>query len=77
MVPWGDWVYTKETQYVLEGPFLDAFRPPEVQGDAVVDWWVRVVHKTGETQDGKPIGIDISLPSDKWALIVAPKPEGK
>ncbi len=72
---WGDYVYTKETSYLAEGAFLAPFHLPEVQGQAVVYWWVRAVRKTGEDENGKPIGIDISLPSEKWALILDPKPE--
>lgn len=74
---YGDYVYTQETSYLAEGPFLAPFHLPEVQGQAVVYWWVRVVRKTGEDEYGKPIGIDLSLPSQDWTLILDPKPEGQ
>jgi hypothetical protein len=74
---YGDYIYVKEASYLLEGPFLAPFHLPEVQGQAVVYWWVRVVRKTGEDQSGKPIGIDISLPSGQSTLILDPKPEGQ
>jgi hypothetical protein len=74
---YGDYVYTKEVSYLAEGAFLAPFHLPEEQGPAVVYWWVRVVRKTGEDETGKPIGIDISLPSQKWTLILDPKPAGQ
>jgi hypothetical protein len=74
---YGDYVFTKETEFTLETSFLAPFHPPAVEGQAVVYWWVSVVRQTGEDQSGKPIGVDISLPSDKWTLILDPKPEGK
>jgi hypothetical protein len=77
MTYYGDYVFTKETEYRLEGSFLAPFHPPAGQGQAVVYWWVSVVRKTGEDQNGKPIGVDVSLPSGKWTLILDPKPEGK
>lgn len=75
MLPYGDYVFVKDTEYLLEGPFLAPFHPPEVQGQATVTWRVQVVRKTGEDDNGKPIGTDISLPSEKWTLILDPKPE--
>ncbi len=74
---YGDYVYTQDTQYLAEGAFLAPFHPPAAYGRAVVYWWVRVVRKTGEDQNGKPIGVDISLPSEKWTLVLEPKPEDK
>jgi hypothetical protein len=71
---YGDYVYLKENQFLLEGPFLAAFCPPAVQGQAVVYWWVRVVRKTGVDEAGKPVGVDLSLPSEKRTLVVEPKP---
>jgi hypothetical protein len=73
---YGDYVYTRETAYLAEGAFLAPFHPPEVQGPAVVYWWVRVVRKTGEDENGKPLGVDISLPSQKRSLFLDPKPAG-
>jgi hypothetical protein len=32
------------------------------------------VHKTGEDDHGKPVGVDISLPSEKRTIITDPKP---
>jgi|GEM_PF-1679122 len=77
MEPYGDYVFVKDNQYLWEKAALAPFHPPEVQGDAMVYWWVRAVRKTGEDENGKPLGIDISPPSDKWALILEPKPEGE
>lgn len=77
MEPYGDYVFVKDNEYLWERAALAPFHPPEVQGDAQVYWWVRVVRKTGEDENGKPVGIDISPPSDKGVLIVEPKPEGQ
>jgi hypothetical protein len=74
--PWyGDYVYTKDASYRIEGAFLAPFHPPQSQGDAVVSWWVRVVRKTGEDENGKPLGADLSAPSEKWTFIAESKPE--
>jgi hypothetical protein len=76
--PWyGDYVYTKDTEYRAEGAFLAPFHPSAEHGHGVVYWWVRVVHKTGQDQAGKPIGIDISPYSEERTLIVEPKPAGQ
>ena len=77
MVPYGDYVFVKDSEYLWEKAALAPFHPPEVQGDAVVYWWVRVVRKTGEDENGKPVGVDVSPPSVKWVLILEPKPEGE
>ncbi len=77
MEPYGDYVFVKDNEYLWEKAALAPFHPPEVQGDAVVYWWVRVVRKTGEDENGKPLGIDISQPSEKWSLILEPKPDGQ
>jgi hypothetical protein len=77
MVPYGDYVYSKDTEYLWERAALAPFHPPEVQGEAVVYWWVRVVRKTGEDANGKPVGVDISTASDKWTLILETKPESE
>jgi hypothetical protein len=74
MEPRGDWVFLKEPEYVLEGSFKAPFHPPEVQGEATVYWWVRVVLKTSEDENGKPVGVDLSAPSEKRTLILEPKP---
>ncbi len=75
--PWyGDYVYTRDTQFLAEGAFLAPFHPSEEHGQGVVSWWVRVVRKTGEDTNGKPIGVDISPSSEERTLIVDPKPEG-
>lgn len=75
LVPWyGDYVFTKDTQYVLRGTFLDPFHPSAEHGFGEVYWWVRVVRKTGEGSDGKPLGIDLSPPSEERTLILEPKP---
>ncbi len=72
---YGDYVYVKETEYLVAGAFLDPFHLPEEYGHAVVYWWVRVVRKTGEDPGGKPLGIDIGEHSEKRTLILDPKPE--
>jgi hypothetical protein len=75
--PWyGDYVYTKDTQFLAEGAFLAPFHPSEEHGQGVVYWWVRVVRKTGEDTNGKPVGVDISPSSEERTLNVEPKPEG-
>lgn len=71
---YGDYVYTKETEYRAEGPFLAPFHPSSQHGPGVVYWWVRVVRRTGQDENGKPIGIDISPYSEERTLIVEPKP---
>jgi hypothetical protein len=72
---YGDYVYVKDTSYVLQGAFLAPFHAPESQGESVVYWWVRVVRKTGEDESGKPVGIDIGEPSEKRTMILEPKPD--
>jgi len=73
--PWyGDYVFTKDTQYVVGGTFLDPFHPSAEHGFGEVYWWVRVVRKTGESPEGKPLGIDLSPPSEERTLILEPKP---
>lgn len=72
---YGDYVYLKDTSYVLQGAFLAPFHAPETQGEAIVYWWVQVVRKTGEDKNGKPVGIDIGELSEKRALILEPKPD--
>ena len=74
---YGDYVYTKETQYLAEGAFLAPFHPSAEHGGAVVYWWVRVVRKTGEDQDGKPTGIDVGPASEERTLVLDAKPEGQ
>ncbi|MEJ2207935.1 MAG: hypothetical protein P8129_02730 [Anaerolineae bacterium] len=73
---YGDYFYVKEPEFVWQGSAKDPFHPPESQGDAVVEWWVRVVQKTGQDSQGKDIGIDISVPSERRTLILRAKPEG-
>jgi hypothetical protein len=73
--PWyGDYVFTKDSRYLLSQAFLDPFHPSAEHGSGVVYWWVRVVRKTGEGQDGKPVGVDISPSSEERTLILDPKP---
>jgi hypothetical protein len=75
MEEYGDYLYVKEPSPVLERSFLAPFHPPEVQGDADVQWWVRVVRKTGEDANGKPLGLDLSAQSKRRTLIFEPKPD--
>lgn len=72
---YGDYVYTKDVEQLLEGAFLAPFHPPADQGHGIVYWWVRVVRKTGEDYSGKPVGIDISPHSERRTFISEPKPE--
>jgi hypothetical protein len=72
---YGDSVLSKEPIAVFRHSFLAAFHPPEVQGDAEVEWWVRVVRKTGEDENGKPVSQDLGAPSGKRTLIFDPKPD--
>jgi hypothetical protein len=72
---YGDYVYTKNTQYLAEGAFLDPFHPPEEYGQGTVYWWVRVVRKTGEDDSGKPVGMDIGEYSGERTLILDAKPD--
>jgi hypothetical protein len=72
---YGDGLLSKESKAVLQRSFLAAFHPPEVQGDAKVEWWVTVVRKTGEDENGKPISLDLGPPSEKRTLVFEPKPE--
>ena len=71
---YGDYVYTKDTELLVEGAFLAPFHLPAEQGHGVVYWWVRVVRRTGEDASGKPIGIDIGAPSEKRTFVTEPKP---
>jgi hypothetical protein len=74
--PWyGDYVFTKDSSFLAGDAFLAPFHPPESQGRANVYWWVSLVRKTGEDQAGKPVGVEISPPSDKWLFVAEPKPE--
>ncbi|MFC2036726.1 hypothetical protein ACFLYD_01980 [Chloroflexota bacterium] len=72
---YGDYVYVKDTEYLWEGSALAPFHAPEVQGEATVFWWVRVVRQTGEDENGKPVGVELSPSSGKWTLILEPKPD--
>jgi hypothetical protein len=75
MDPYGDYLYVKDTSFLLPATFLAPFHPPAVQGATPVFWWVRVVRKTGEDASGKPFGVDIGAPSEQRMLIVEAKPE--
>jgi hypothetical protein len=72
---YGDYVYTKETEFLAEAGFLAPFHPPAEYGQGIVSWWVRVVRKTGEDDKGKPIGVDIGAYSEERTLILEAKPE--
>jgi hypothetical protein len=74
---YGDYVYTKEPEYLAEVAFLAPFHAPEEVGKATVYWWVRVVRKTGEDENGKPTGVDIGAHSEERTLVLDPKPEGQ
>jgi hypothetical protein len=71
---YGDYVYTKETQFLAETIFLAPFHLSSEHGQATLYWWVRVVQKTGEDGNGKPLGVDIGPYSEERTLILDPKP---
>lgn len=74
-LPWyGDYVYTKDTRLVLAQSFLAPFHLDAEHGEAVILWWVRVVRKVGEDESGKPVGVDISMPSEKRTLVFEAQP---
>jgi hypothetical protein len=72
---YGDYVYTKENEFLAQADFLAPFHPPAEYGKGMVFWWVRVVRKTGEDNQGKPVGMDISAHSEERSLILDAKPE--
>ena len=73
VVPWwGDYVYTKDTFLFVDQSFLAPFHLAAEHGRANVYWWVRVVRKTGEDDNGKPVGVDVGLPSERWFFVVEP-----
>jgi len=72
---YGDYVFTKETEYRAQGTFIAPFHPAAATGTGVVYWWVRVVEKIGEDENGKPIGVDVSPSSEERTLLLDPKPE--
>ncbi len=72
---YGDYVYTKDTSYLAEVSFLAPFHQTADRGEATVYWWVRVVRKTGEDDDGKPLGVDIGAHSEERTLKLEPKPD--
>lgn len=73
---YGDYVYTKKTEFLAEADFLAPFHPPAEYGQGIVYWWVRVVRKTGEDDKGKPTGVDIGAYSEERTLLLQVKPEG-
>jgi hypothetical protein len=72
---YGDYVYTKDTSYLAEEDFLAPFHQSADRGEATIYWWVRVVRKTGEDENGKPTGVDIGAHSEERTLRLEPKPE--
>jgi hypothetical protein len=72
---YGDYVYTRESEFLATAEFLAPFHPPEEYGKGSVYWWVRVVRKTGEDENGKPVGVDISAHSEERTLILDAKPD--
>jgi hypothetical protein len=69
---WGDYMYTKETSLFVDRSFLKPFHLAPGQGRVDVYWWVRVVRKTGEDENGKPVGMDIGHPSERWVFVLEP-----
>jgi hypothetical protein len=72
---YGDYVYTREAEYLAEAEFLAPFHPPAEYEKGIVYWWVRVVRKTGDDENGKPVGVDISAYSEERTLILDAKPD--
>jgi len=72
---YGDYRYVKDTTYTVEDSFMNTLRAPEQYGPTWVYWWVSVVRKTGQDENGKPVGVEISPPSDTWFFIAEPKAE--
>jgi hypothetical protein len=72
---YGDYVYVKGTEHVLDNAFLAPFHLSQEKGEAVVYWWIRVVRQTGEEND-KPVGVDVGQHSERRTLILKPKPGG-
>ena len=72
---YGDYIYTRENEYLAGAEFLAPFHPPEEYGKGIVYWWVRVVRKTGEDESGKPVGVDIGGHSEERTLVLDAKPE--
>jgi hypothetical protein len=73
---YGDYVYTKETEHLLEAAFLAPFHLSAEHDKAVVYWWVRVVRQTGVDDNGKPVGVDIGAPSEERTMILDTRTEG-
>lgn len=74
--PWyGDYAFTKDSSFLVGDAFLAPFHPPQLQGRAMVYWWVSIVRKTGQDQSGKPVGVEISPPSAKRLFVTESKPE--
>jgi hypothetical protein len=71
---YGDYVYTKDTDYLADRAFLAPFRLQPDQGQAIVYWWVRVVRETGEDEAGKPVGVDIGAYSEERTFKLEPSP---
>ncbi|MBN1660773.1 MAG: hypothetical protein JXA93_20430 [Anaerolineae bacterium] len=71
---YGDYVLTRDTQFRADETFLAPFHPPAAEGVGTVHWWVRVVRQTGVDQNGKPIGLDVSMSSEERVLLLDPKP---
>jgi hypothetical protein len=71
---YGDYVLTRDTQFRADETFLAPFHPPAAEGVGTVHWWVRVVRKTGVDQNGKPVGVDVSMSSEERTLLLDPKP---
>jgi hypothetical protein len=71
---YGDQFYTQDTQLALVDAAIAPFHPPSGSGKALVSWWVRVVRKVGEDENGKPIAEDIGEPSSKRVFVTEPKP---
>lgn len=73
---YGDYVYTKETEHLLERAFLAPFHLSAEHDRAVVFWWVRVVRQTGVDENGKPVGVDIGASSEERTLLLDTRSEG-
>lgn len=69
---YGDYVFTKDTVYLLDQSFLAPFHPGSDKGSALVYWWVRVVRKVGDDANGKPEGVDVGASSEKRYFVCEP-----
>jgi hypothetical protein len=71
---YGDYLFTKEHTLEITPEFLAPFHPTEADGRAAVHWWVEVVRKTGENEQGKPLGVELSESGRMQTFVTEAKP---